>query len=274
MGFAHLLPPAPDETAEVIFADVDFEAHAPAQRPYVICNFVASADGKATVAGRSSALGGSEGDRITFHLLRTRVGAILAGTETMRIERYGRLLREDRLADLHVGSERQRRGQPLAVLISRSGAIPFEIPLFDDPESRIALYTAAEVDLPAHVRAAVYPHQLGFGWSGELAAVLRSLRSDHGVRSLLCEGGPTLFGALLAEDCVDELFLTLAPALAGAGERGVTAGPPLTGALQLKLIWVLERDGYLFLRYARRRHEQEGVVSAASSRRWPRRPGS
>ena len=56
----------------------------------------------------------------------------------------------------------------------------------------------------------------------------RRLRADHGVRSLLCEGGPTVFGALLTEGLVDELFLTLAPKLVGGGdEPAITAGPEL-----------------------------------------------
>ena len=50
-----------------------------------------------------------------------------------------------------------------------------------------------------------------------LTSALRHLRAEHGVRALLCEGGPTLMGALLHERLVDELFLTLAPQLAGGG---------------------------------------------------------
>ena len=61
-----------------------------------------------------------------------------------------------------------------------------------------------------------------------MTTVLRHLRSDYGVRTLLCEGGPTLFGALLTEDVVDELFLTLAPKLAGGGSGPtITSGPEL-----------------------------------------------
>ena len=71
------------------------------------------------------------------------------------------------------------------------------------------------------------------------------------MRTLLCEGGPTVFGALLHEDLVDELFLTLSPRLAGGGsEATITSGPPLPELLPLTLRWALEREGSLFLRYA------------------------
>jgi 5-amino-6-(5-phosphoribosylamino)uracil reductase len=81
----------------------------------------------------------------------------------------------------------------------------------------------------------------------------RRLASDFGVRTLLCEGGATVFGALLHEDLVDELFLTVSPRLAGGGtETPITSGPPLPDLLHLKLLWALEREGSLFLRYATR----------------------
>jgi riboflavin biosynthesis pyrimidine reductase len=85
----------------------------------------------------------------------------------------------------------------------------------------------------------------------DLPALLRALR-EEGVRALLCEGGPTLHGALRAAGLVDELFLTIAPKLSG----GVAAPPILAGELpqtvELKLAWLLEQDGELFARYRRR----------------------
>ena len=83
--------------------------------------------------------------------------------------------------------------------------------------------------------------------------MMRRLRSDYDVRALLCEGGPLVFGALLREGLVDELFLTLAPKLTGGGaDPPVTAGPELPEIGTLELIWVLEKAGSLFLRYALR----------------------
>ena len=72
------------------------------------------------------------------------------------------------------------------------------------------------------------------------------------MRSLLCEGGPTLMGALLHERLVDELFLTLAPQLAGGGTGPtMSSGPALADPAALELVWALERAGSLYLRYAR-----------------------
>jgi len=247
LRFQRAIPPGPAAPAEAIYTGLDLGAHAPSDRPYVVCNFVASADGKATAQGTSGSLGG-DGDRATFRLLRTQVDAILAGTSTLRVERYGALVRDERMQRIRVDEGRAR--QPLAVVISRSGNVPFEIPLFADAASRVAIYGPADLEVPP-CAAAVQRHALPAGGEGELAGVLRSLHDDDGVRSLLCEGGPSLFNAMLAEDLVDELFLTVAPALVGGDALGITGGRALGGPRTLRLIWALEREGHLFLRYAR-----------------------
>jgi riboflavin biosynthesis pyrimidine reductase len=84
----------------------------------------------------------------------------------------------------------------------------------------------------------------------DLPALLRSLRGE-GVRALLCEGGPTLHGALQAAGLVDELFLTIAPKLVGGIAPRILEGD-LPGVEPLKLAWLLEEDGELFARYSRR----------------------
>ncbi len=81
----------------------------------------------------------------------------------------------------------------------------------------------------------------------DLTALLRSLR-EEGVRALLCEGGPTLHGALQAAGLVDELFLTIAPKLTGSGAPNILEGA-LSEVSELELAWLLEQDGELFARY-------------------------
>ena len=82
-----------------------------------------------------------------------------------------------------------------------------------------------------------------------MTSVLELLRADHGARSVLCEGGPTILGALLAEDLVDELFLSRAPRLVAGYGPSVVEGPELPHPAELDRAWVLESDGVLLLRY-------------------------
>ena len=84
----------------------------------------------------------------------------------------------------------------------------------------------------------------------DLPALLRSLHGE-GVKALLCEGGPTLHGALQAAGLVDELFLTIAPKLVGGIAPRILEGD-LPGVEPLELAWLLEEGGELFARYTRR----------------------
>jgi len=243
-----LLPAPATRTVGEVISSLNLVAKAGPHRPYTIVNFVASADGRATFKGRSGQLGGMS-DRAIFHGLRERVDAVFAGTGTMRAERYGRLVRDP---------ERRRRRaasglapEPLACLISRAGAIPLDIPLFDEPEARVIVFTPNDLDV-SRCRAQVEVVCLDPGRL-TLTTMMRHLRREHDVRALLCEGGPLVFGSLLQEGLVDELFLTLEPKLVGGGTGpAITGGPELPELGPLELVWLLEDAGSLFLRYALR----------------------
>jgi riboflavin biosynthesis pyrimidine reductase len=76
------------------------------------------------------------------------------------------------------------------------------------------------------------------------------LREHHGVRSVLCEGGPTLNSYLLAAGLVDELWLTLNPKLAGgAAALTIVAGRELVEPTDLEPVSVAEGGGDLFTRW-------------------------
>jgi riboflavin biosynthesis pyrimidine reductase len=247
MRFRQAIPPGPALLPEDAYAGLRLSERATGTRPYVVCNFVSSADGKATAGRRTAPLAGA-GDKAAFHLLRTQVDAVLAGTGTLEVERYGAPIRDERLERVRL--DEGRSPQPFAVIISRSGRIPSDLPMFADPRSRIIVYVPPGAAVP-DAAAQIIVHQ-GDPPPENLAKVLVSLRRDHAVKSLLCEGGPTLFSALLAEDLVDELFLTISPVLVGGNELGVTAGASLQSPLALTLVWAMEHDGNLLLRYARR----------------------
>jgi len=245
LEFRELFPESRAVRVPDLLATVEPTPDRPADRPYVIVNFISSADGRATFHGRSGPLG-DEGDRALFHGLRERVDAVLVGTGTLRAERYGRILSRPERRERRVASG--RTPEPLACVVTRTGDVPRDIPLFAEPQARIVLFAAREVSL-AGVGAAVQVVRLEPG-EMTLTTVLRRLRADHGVEMLLCEGGPTLFASLLRERLVDELFLTLAPRLTGGGEGlPITRGPELPDLVPLRTIWLLERAGSLYLRY-------------------------
>jgi riboflavin biosynthesis pyrimidine reductase len=192
----------------------------------VIANFVASADGHTTIDEQSRKLS-DPADRELFFALRERVDAVLVGPRTLAAEHYKRMLPQPERRERRLAAGRP--AEPLAVTVSRSGRVPREIPLFADTPDRVLVFEGDGVPLDA---------------------VLHTLRRDHGVETLLCEGGPTLFGALVGAELVDELFLTLAPRLVGgASGPAVVSGPPPEAPADVKLVAALERDGTLFLRY-------------------------
>lgn len=231
------------------FADLGLAARAHAERPWTVANFAATADGRAAIDGRTRAIG-DDGDMEVFRRLRTQVDAVLVGTRTLAIERYGRAVRRPELRALR--TQLGLAPEPLLATISRSGELPTEIPLFQEPEARVVVFTTPAAPAPSCPAQVVLvrldPAAL------TLTHALRLLRTEHGVRALLCEGGPTLLSALLHEDLLDELFLTLAPQLAGGGaEPTIASGPALAEPAALELAWALERAGSLYLRYAVRR---------------------
>ncbi len=217
--------PGPVDPA-ALFDEVDLAALAPADRPYVVVNMVSSVDGRATVDGRSGPLGGPA-DKAVFFELRASVDAVLAGTGTLRAEGYRRLVRKPERQE-----QRARRGlerEPVALVLSRSGDVP-DVPLLTDPEARPVVLT---------------------GEDAEPRRALARVRAEHGVRSLLCEGGPSLNAALLAAGLVDELFLTVSPLLAATADPlTIVGGAGLDALVPLELVWALEGDGMLLLRYA------------------------
>ncbi|HET9254189.1 MAG TPA: dihydrofolate reductase family protein [Pseudonocardiaceae bacterium] len=227
---------------------------APEHRPYVVLNMVATADGAAAVANRTAPISNAA-DRQLFRELRGWVDAVLVGAGTVRIERYGRLVRDPRLRE-----RRAARGlapDPLAIVVSRRLTLSPELPLLADPHSRVIMLTTADTEL-AGCAARVSYLRSAAGKELDLAAMLTRLRIEYGVRSVLCEGGPTLNSTLLPAGLIDELFLSIAPALAGgAGSLSIADHAPLPEPLGLELVWLLESGGQLFARYRFQHRIQE-----------------
>jgi 5-amino-6-(5-phosphoribosylamino)uracil reductase len=238
------LAPEPGElTADAAAALLDFAALAPAGRPYVAVNMVATVDGRATVSGRTAPIS-SVADRQMFHALRTRVDAVLVGAGTLRTERYGRLVR-----DPHRREQRAAAGlepDPLAIVVSGRLDIPADVALLQDPEQRVVIVTASDAVVDGVTADVRYLRSAPV----DLGAALALLRAEHGVRSILCEGGPSLNGSLLAAGLIDELFLTTVAKLAGAaGALTIISDGAVGEPLDAQLVWLLAAGSELFARY-------------------------
>jgi riboflavin biosynthesis pyrimidine reductase len=209
-------------------------------RPFVYLNMIATLDGRAALGGSTRALGGGADLELLLEL-RAGADAVLIGTGTVRAEGYDRLVKraEHRARRVAAG----RLEDPLAVLVSRSGDVPWTTGLFAASEQPVLVYAPGELpDVAAPVELA--PPRA-------LLDVLADLRA-RGVRRLLCEGGPGLNGALFAAGVVDALCLTIVPAVTGdEREPTIVAGPALPGAVGLRLGSVARHGDELFLRYER-----------------------
>ena len=207
--------------------------------PYVRVNFVASVDGAVTVDGFSGGLG-TAADKTVFRLLRELAEVVLVGAGTVRTESYG-------------GVRRPTRGRttppPIAVVTGSADL---------DPTSR--LFTDTTVPpLVLTLESAPTERRAALAEAGGEVVVLPRLTPDallaelgsRGLNRVLCEGGPSLLGALQAADAVDELCLTLSPLLAGGDAGRIAHGPPGPPPRPMTLVGALHADDTLLLRYRR-----------------------
>jgi riboflavin biosynthesis pyrimidine reductase len=229
-----LTPEAAETTIAEQLAGLDLKPLARDDRPYLVLNFASTADGRATIEGKSGKIGSD---------------AVMIGAGTMRAERYGRIV-----SDPHLRAYRERTllaHDPLAVIVSNRFELPWDAPLFTDGGGRVVVFTANADKEPPETATPVTVVRHTDGEGVDLAEAMRWLRTERGIRSVLCEGGPTLHGELQAKELADELFLTIAPKLAGREERSILAAP-LPDVIELELVWLLESASELFARYRRR----------------------
>ncbi|MBJ7459362.1 MAG: dihydrofolate reductase family protein [Thermoleophilaceae bacterium] len=238
-----LFPPPGDALsvdAQTAYAELEFASRAPSGRPCVIVNMVATADGQGRIGANTAALGGPA-DAALFATLRERVDCVMAGTGTVAAESYNAPARSLEVQRRRIAAGLQPR--PLVATVTRAGELPVDAPMFSDPDLRVAVFSEAELVLDS-VSAEILQTR-----TTDPAEMLRALRDEHGVRSVLLEGGPRINGLFFERELVDELFLTIAPTLIGSGDPFPIIAGALPGQQQLHLISALVGDEHLFLRY-------------------------
>ena len=213
----------PDADVEPADAYADSTRRRVGARPWLLVNMITSLDGAVAIGSRSGGLGGPA-DQAVFHVLRDLADMIVVGAGTARAERYG---------------PPRRTGQRIGV-VTRRADLDFTSPLFASGAGFV-ITTLDAPDVPVDaVRA-------GRG-AVDLVGALEQLDAEV----VLCEGGPSLNGDLLAVDAIDEWCLTVAPLVVGgaAGRAAMSAVDHVRGFEHAHL---LTQDGFLFVRALRHR---------------------
>lgn len=216
-------------------------------RKWVRVNFVASIDGAATDHGLSGGLSG-KADKRVFDLLRRLSDVILVGAGTVRAEGYGAMR-------LDPASVQFRRGkgladQPVFAIVSGTLALDPDAPAFAEAPVKALVVTVGASSRVKREALSCVADVLVCGENRLDVDVMLDAFAQRGLRQVLCEGGPTLFGTLLDADRVDELCLTISPLLEAGDARRIVAGR-LEKARRMTLRHVLVSDGTLILRYLR-----------------------
>jgi len=218
------------------------------REPWVRVNFVTSADGAATHQGLSGGLSDAADKRV-FGILRRLCDVVLVGAGTVRAEGYS-AMRVDPDSE-HVRTAHGLTAHPVFAIVSASLDLDPASPIFQQaperpivyttelsrPDTREALSEVADVVVCGRDRV-------------EAGAMVKDLAA-RGLGRIHCEGGPHLFGDLIASRELDELCLTIAPRLEAGVATRVASGASPIAPIGMQLAHTLVSGSTLLLRYVR-----------------------
>jgi riboflavin biosynthesis pyrimidine reductase len=234
--------------------------------PHVVANFVSTIDGVVSLGlndgtDSSTVSGRQPGDRFMLAMLRAAADVVMVGAGTLRAS-VGHQWAVTSVAGSHLEALQEYRAElgrssdpaPL-VVVTGSGQLPSHVALTRPQTEPIVLTTAAG----ARNVAAAFPkvRTLVVGEARHIRGddLVAALRRELGAGLVVCEGGPTLMGSLIAAGAADELFLTVAPWIAGRDPSHPRLGlvndfVASPRALRTTALTSARRSGsHLFLRY-------------------------
>ena len=242
--------PPSDGQVDPIASHVDLPGGRPHRGAWVISNMVSSLDGGVTIDGRSGALGGP-GDRALFIAVRALAGTILVGAGTVRAERYRPT------ATTYVATAGRPHPPRLAIVSGRLDLEPALPCLSPDlpPEERPIIFTVTGAPADRRSRLAEVATVVDVGHDRlDIAELARML---SGV--VVCEGGPTLLGQMVAAGLVDEWFVTIAGVATAGGAARLAHGPQAI-AERLDPVSIAVDGADVFLHHVR--HRTPGSLDA------------
>ena len=216
-------------------------------KPWVRANFIASLDGAATHNGHTRGLNNADDKRV-FDLLRMLCDVVLVGAATVRSEGYAGRKVDRKAAAWRVGHG--LAAEPtLAVVSARLSLSPDIAALAHAPVRPIIFTLERSPPEKRQALSSVADVVLCGSDALDCRAMLAAL-AMRGLRQVLCEGGPHLFGTLVEADCIDELCLTLSPVLENGSAGRIVAGAAQT-TRRMRLGHAISVGEMLMLRYER-----------------------
>jgi 5-amino-6-(5-phosphoribosylamino)uracil reductase len=192
------------------------------QRPFVAATFAMTVDGKITTRNFTPVDFTSREDKLHLFRQRALADAVLIGHTSLRRDNV-RLSLPAELQQARI--RRKQAPAPLRVIVSKKGRIDSRLKIFQSASSPILVFSTTRMPKKTQValRTKATLH-LTKSRDVDLAGMLHTLRDNYKIRTVACEGGPTLFRSLLERGLIDQLNLTIAPYMFG-GARA----PSLTG---------------------------------------------
>ncbi len=247
----------------MIYATITFPESG--SRPYFYTNFVATIDGKVAVKDNPAYWPiGSSKDYETLLELRARADILIHGKTTALHHPTFASLTLRKFLSLRT---RARKNYPLIYLVlSNKPTKQLFALLASAPKAiEVMLVTNESARIPAGYSQKV--NVIRFGKTKVEIELLSRFLHERGIKRVLVEGGPTTLGSFLAAECLDEIFLTVAPKIFGT-KKDITPTlvenyfPKPFAVKQFRLVSVKSVGDEVFLRYRREglSREAEGVA--------------
>jgi len=193
-------------------------------RPWVSLKLGASLDGRtAAASGESQWITGAAA-RADVHRLRAEAGAVLTSSVTVLADDPQLNVRD------YVAANGLAVRQPDRIVIDRQRRVSSTAKVWSNTDGARRFWLAGHTEISSantHDNGAKQlPLRFKHDGRADLTEVL-SLLAQQEINEVLIESGPTLAGAFVAENLVDELVLYLAPSLLGDAARPLAHLPEL-----------------------------------------------
>ena len=264
------------EQIKEMYGPFGFPAPRDNSRPYIASNFVMGLDGRVSFRELPGQAGGrevsrSDEDLWLMNFYRAHHDAQIMGASTLRDEPgpdgrgWSYAIKNEELRDYR--EKILKLGPQRVLIVSGSGEIDLNFRVFQSPDVEPWIITASAGATNIRERLKKLGREgtlkmisVGEGSIVDIDRALRALRAEHGIRTLLCEGGPTLYGEMLKAKLVDEEFRTISMQVLGTSTKPDLQRPTAYGNATFKpetapwlrmvsLHYALPYHAFLRLRY-------------------------